>query len=383
MGNFYGTILMVMALISTASAKELYTSEDRAEVEKIIEAKVPAGPLKGQTLNTSVRRPLYVLGAGESTEKLNQLISADTVTLANFFHDGQFYVARIPIKSIEVAHLLTAPFSPVASHTMLRFSLRAGEKVQLIGRLNGPNMEPMNEPLELRDVVITIDGTESKTGKAWNLVDAIRGRYTLAYRMVSIQERFKWFILNGTPIEQTKLNLSAEEAQKTLRMAIYKSHTLGFSARYSLITANCTNLALKLIKDANPMRERDFAQSHPWSARVRDVADRYTSFADAFTQFTQLKIGLLNWVESNEIDLQKDPEFKEEIKRVISEYRNNVDARKDYSWAEKDALARQMGLQTDALLEDPRQFKAALKDYKKMLNLEQSLQNARMCKNVF
>jgi hypothetical protein len=215
-------------------------------------------------------------------------------------------------------------------------------------------------------------------------VDAIRGRYTLTYRMVSVKERFKWFILNGTPIEQTRLNLSAFEAQKTLKLAIQRSHTLGFSSRYSLLTANCTNLALELIKDANPLRQRELSQNHPWTSKVRDTVDKYTTFLDAFTQFTKMKIGLLDWVESNQVDLQKDPEFQEEVRKVLDDQRRSIESRSDYSWTEKDLALRQMGLDQEQILENPKAFKAALKDYKKILNAEQYYQNLnRSCRNVF
>lgn len=364
---------LLFLLVGFASeAQQLVSPADQDEIAKIATSKVPHGFFQGQPLNTAVRRPIFVLGNVVDQKDLQQRLNQEEILVANLYHDGEFYIAQIPIKSIESAFLLSAPFSPVASHTMLRFSFAEGKKITLLGRLHPINsqIEVLPQPLEISDVVLSIDGTEAKSGPAWNMLDAVRGRYTIAYRLVSIKERFKWFIMNGTPIQQTKLNLSPAEVLKTFQLALFKSHTSGFSKSYSLLKANCTNLIIELVKEANPPLKRLQLSEPRWSAKIRVLIDKFTTFAEVFTQFTQWKLALLGWIESKQVDLQRDPEFQEELKSVLKDYEQSISERTDYSLDEKEDLIRKLGLRRPELLENPKFFKEALHDYSDLLKAE-------------
>lgn len=383
-----------LSFAESPSLNDLGISQKDIEViTELANAKVPHGKFKGQPLNTAVRRPLYVLGTGKGdSQKLRATLNSDTVTIANFYHAGEFYIARLPVSAVNSVVLLEAPFSPVASHTMLRFATDSKSSVELIAKIESlPEtanreipiyIEPLEKPLLVKDMVLSIDGAEPRGQGGWNLKDAVRGLYTISYRMVSIQERFRWFVLEGTPIHQTKLNLTPEEAQRTLRLGIEKSQTIAWSRPYRLLSANCTNLALRLVKESNPYKTREVDFLTPLKKTLLSGLDVVLRFLEPLTQFTLFNMRTLGWIEKNQADLQKDPAFRTEMEAAVSDFRESIISNGDLSEVDKEKLMSDLGIDSKlTLINNPQYFKSALASYKNLLlekNKQKSELTARM-----
>ncbi|RYZ84155.1 MAG: hypothetical protein EOP06_18610, partial [Proteobacteria bacterium] len=299
------------SLFASASTDGIQpTDNDITELSMIANAVVPSGKFKGSPLNTAVRRPLYVLSAphGDS-DRLTQILERQTVTVGNYFHNGKFYVAELPTGKIASAIVLEAPFSAVAAHTMIRYEMEADAFVELVAVIeHRPGKQvrivPLDKPILQKGIVMSIDGTEPLGQAGWNMKSAIAGHYTEAYRMVSVPERIGWFVMTGTPIHQIRLNLSADEAQQTLRLQIKESHKRGFLTMYDLLRSNCTNEAIRIIKNANPYRQRDPEIFPPTLQILRSHLNKVLQPLEPFTQFTKFNLRTLGWVDQKLIDLQ-------------------------------------------------------------------------------
>jgi hypothetical protein len=348
---------------------------DIQALNKIITGKVPHGKFAGKTLNTAIRRPVYVIGTGtDASEVLLDKLDSDSVLVANFYHNGEFFVARIPVSKFNSVVLLTAPFSKMASHTMLRFVTDKDARVELVAKVesNSANTEvtikPLEIPIPIKDMVFSIDGTEPRGQGGWNMKDAIAGAYTIAHRFVSVQERFSWFVMEGTPIKQVELNISREMVQRLVRKGIETSQTETWSRGYHLICANCTNLALRLFKDNIPYSERSDTERLSLKLILQEKLDLFLKALEPFTQFTRFNLGVLGWLGRKRVDLQNEPEFRSEMMEIVQNLRSSIAKNDRYSAAEKIELYRNLGIDSGvALFENPALFSPALKAYKAMV----------------
>lgn len=385
------TLSIFLTIVSQAALAQSFavSPSDIVAIEEIVNAKVAHGRFQGLFLNTAIRRPIHIMGA-ESTDAVSKDLNADSIVVANIFHDGHFYVGRLPVAKLDSVSLLSAPFSPVADHTMLKFNFDKKSPIELLAKINDRQdglrkvveIVPLSSPILIQDIVMTIDGTEPLGQKAWNMLDAIRGRYTIAYRLVTVSERFRWFVMRGTNIEQTVLNLDPQEAQKTLRLGLFKSHTLSFSQKYRLLFANCTNLALKLIKEANPLQARNVDRFSPTLQIFRAFFDKIAP-GEALTWFTAARIRLLGWVKAHALDLQADPEFRAELQVVLDEYRREILSNVDMSTSEKIALLTDLGIKDEKIIENPKLFRKALKSYDQIFKLREKHRIPIRCESVF
>lgn len=361
------------SLASAQLTQTVVSPTDLQQIEAVVNAEVPMGAFRGLPLNTTVRRPVLVLNAGPNEASLDRALSAPVVEVANFYHDGLFYVARIPLEQLVDVRFLVAPFSAVAWHTQLQFVFAPNAPIELIAKINDHQIdaagnkrvtiEPLATPIQIKDLVMTIDGTEPRGQKSWNMLDAIRGRYTITYRLVSIQERVRWFIMTGTPIKPYNLNLSPEEARATIKLGLRKSHTIRFTRPYSLLTANCTNLALKLVAEAVPFKSRSLEKYSPLIQSIRALYDRVENVSDTLSWFTIMRLRVLGWLERREINLERDPEFRREVEFVIEDYRRAIEREPISEEAKRELLAK-LGIdEREEVLKTPKRFKAALAEF--------------------
>ena len=346
---------------------------DIQALNKIVTSKVPHGKFAGKTLNTAVRRPLYVIGTGTgASDALSDKLYSENVLVANFYHNGEFYVARIPVSKIKSVVLLTAPFSKMASHTMLRFVTDKDARVELVAKIESNsantevNIKPLETPIAIKDLVFSIDGTEPRGQEGgWKMKDAIAGAYTIALRMVSVQERFRWFVMEGTPIKQVDLNISREMAQRLVRRGIETSQTEAWSRAYHLLCANCTNLAIRLVKDNVPYDQRSETERRSLKLFLQEKLDPFLKALEPFTQFTRFNLGTLGWLGKDKVDLQNEPEFRSEIMEVVQELRSSIANNTSSTEAEKAELYKNLGVDKDLpLIANPALFSPALKAYK-------------------
>lgn len=363
-------------------------ARDIQAINDLANEKVPHGKFKGEPLNTSVRRPLYVIGTGSGySDALSEKLTSDSVMIANYYHEGEFFIARIPLSAVNSVVLLEAPFSKMASHTMLRFVTDDVAPVELIAKIASSTspeniaiqIQPLEKPILIKDMVLSIDGAEPRGKGGWNMKDAIAGSYTIAYRMVSIQERLRWFAMEGTPIHQTELNLNRKEAQRLIRTGIERSQTISWSRGYHLLCANCTNLAIRLIKDTVPYNDRvEEGARTSIKQTIQARLDTVLRPLEPLTQFTRFNLGVLGWLGKKKVDLQKDPTFQREIITVVQDLRNSIENNNHYTREQKEQLFVNLGINEELqILEDPARFKKALKAYSAAVRAQKNLVSAQ------
>ena len=93
-------------------------------------ALMPKGVHQGERLDTTQRRSIRILDADEATPYTKA--AGDTV-FANFFHEGKFWLARLPADAVEEVYLHKDVFNapiPVA-HSQLRFRLKEQQAIEL------------------------------------------------------------------------------------------------------------------------------------------------------------------------------------------------------------------------------------------------------------
>ncbi|MBL7554234.1 MAG: hypothetical protein JNM24_00315 [Bdellovibrionaceae bacterium] len=372
--------LVILSLLFSFFAQSAAPTREELEIDdtdiqalnKIVTGKVPHGKFAGKTLNTAIRRPLYVMGTGTgASELLVDKLQNDTVMVGNFYHNGEFYVARIPVSRINSVVLLIAPFSKMASHTMLRFVTDSDARIELVAKIesNAANtqvsVKPLEEPIAIKDMIFSIDGTEPRGQGGWNMKDAIAGAYTIAHRLVSVQERFRWFILEGTPIKQIELNVNRNMAQRLARKGIETSQSEAWSRGYHLLCANCTNLAIRLVKNNVPYNERSDTEPRLLKQILQEKLDPFLKLLEPFTQFTRFNLGTLGWLGKNKVDLQNEPEFEKEMMEVVQDLRSSIARSDSHSEVEKAELYKNLGVDEGVpLLKNPALYSVALKAFK-------------------
>lgn len=231
----------------------------------------------GERLDTSMRRPVLDL----TNHPIAKQVQFDPKThqlVANIFHDQQFWMALVPRHSVQRLYFLLAMFDPYpAAHSMLRFEFAPQLPVKLIApiptadeaRAEVPVLHLRQQPIELNDLVLSIEATWAVGKGGYDLIEGLQGEFVNAFRMISVQERLRElaagdadYITKGHPerkkqVRQYLLNYNPLESQKVLAETIKTSEAFPYTKIYNTLLRNCTNLLADILIRAVPFTERD------------------------------------------------------------------------------------------------------------------------------
>lgn len=95
---------------------------------------MPGGPYKGDRLDESELRPVKILNGTPFESRLKR--TAGDLILANLYHGGSFWIARVHKDEATKVTAMQSVFMPIAAHFMLLFELPSSplERLGKIGQ---------------------------------------------------------------------------------------------------------------------------------------------------------------------------------------------------------------------------------------------------------
>lgn len=216
--------------------------------------RMPRGPLRHECIDTSVKRPVSILGRQPGNFSLEE----GEYLLANFRHRGKFWLARLRTRAsqaivFERQPIVGAPVSHVRARVLLSRPLELiwdqsqgplPTRADINERLRLPPLENVSE------VILTVEGgrSESTQGQAWR-ADLPEGTYPLVLRFRSTDSPAEDdegpAVSEMVPLQLDELRnrnhlTDADLRQKFLTTYLERSFELGFNESYSLFGRNCS-----------------------------------------------------------------------------------------------------------------------------------------------
>ena len=224
---------------------------------------------RGRELDLHVRRPVFDLWGTVLAERYGR---PGTRLIANFYHSGKFYIARVPTAGVKNVYFVRSYF-PLSflghhlfAHSLMRIEM--ANPVELVAEM--PDEQELNRLRRLshedqfRQLPATLTGEDNKIinlavsaeaqwtkddrKKEYGLVRGERGAFIQIVRMMSMQTRLEEFYQTGNPTSQDKLNSSRFDS--ILRESIDKSVSEGLNSVYNTINYNCTTLIMDILERA-------------------------------------------------------------------------------------------------------------------------------------
>lgn len=191
-------------------------------------ARLTKGPFKGECLDTRSLRPVHVLS--EQWEDEGQLV------LSNFYHEGGFWKAVLPVAAIEAVYFQLEYFPAIvpAGHTQVR--IQFSEPV----KLEGHSSSNAGQQDEVMDIVLSVEAVP-RVGDNYDLLKGAMDHFGLVYRAVSLETKYHHMVTTQAHhVEQWRLMMTEEEAQDFLWFYAYQSEALGLTETYHTLARNCT-----------------------------------------------------------------------------------------------------------------------------------------------
>jgi hypothetical protein len=249
----------------------------------------------GEELDLSARRPVVNLTGTLFHSKYG---TEDSTLVANLFHDGKFWIARIPRVGVKNVYFILSYFPPktpalpffpsqyIAAHSLLRFEMDPAHPIELVAempdeatldKLRGLDSSEAFKLLpeaftgadhQLINVGISAEAqwTKDDPKKAYDLKRGLNDAFIQVVRMVSMKERFRGFYDNGRPTNEIKLETTKPlDSILVAGMAISQSDAL--TKAYNTLQYNCTTLAFDIV-------EQGLGEKDPRVGEVRKFMEK-------------------------------------------------------------------------------------------------------------
>jgi hypothetical protein len=248
-------ILIALCISVSASGSECTAGYDPFSPSGIM----PSGSMAGRCLEINhqvgdpdipKRRSFRTLTPEEASKVVPlEVIAAadpDIRYIANVSHDGDFWVGMFhEMDAIESISFQVERFPPewIAAHTELRFNLKAGKSVRLFSQT-----DPLKAATEISNFIMTVEGVPVVGGPKFNLVDALKDKFGLAKRIVSLEDKVKTVIFKEmNTVYQYPLAFSADQKNGFWKMALEDLSDPEMKQVYHLLRKNCTNSLFELL----------------------------------------------------------------------------------------------------------------------------------------
>ncbi len=205
-------------------------------------AYMPRGRYQGQLLDTRDRRSIRIFTDLEASPYRQ---NADDIIIANFYHEGKFWIARFPADGVDEIffHKVVMKTKVPAAHAQLRFKMKKGHEIELYA----PAGAAVPTSNKISDVVYSVEAMPVY-GDKYDLFNGVRNHFGLGLRFMSIEEAyFKSIYLNDQHVEQIPLSVLPNAEQTLLREALVRSDTLGMAQMYNTLTRSCCTESFGLL----------------------------------------------------------------------------------------------------------------------------------------
>lgn len=221
------------------------------------EVLMPGGPNAGQVLDTSKIRGLVILN--ESNNILPEALNKSSVYIANFAHNGKYYIARIPVSGPTSVDFIYEKFTNMAGgHADLVYHFDEKTPVELVYEIKNANLKKVSKPIQLGSVVLTAEAVRA-IGDTSSLADGgIKNAFAMAYRMTSIPERLIGPVVKeGRRTTVIDIPYDINQVRRSFFDTIENQNRIGMSENYNLIINNCITSAIRgLANGLTPEEER-------------------------------------------------------------------------------------------------------------------------------
>jgi hypothetical protein len=208
----------------------------------------------GKPLDLSERRPIVMLD-GSAFESFYGAQN-DTTLVANIYHRGRFWIARVPRNGVQSTSFLRSFFMPFVAHSLVRFEMAPDTPIQLLAEV--PSQadadqqhfpQALSQPILLFNVAVTAEAQWTKTDpyRRYNLFRGALGKFVQITRVVSMEERFRNYYLTGNGTFMQKINWSPAESSAALLYAFQRSESDGINTYYNTVYYNCATTALSIL----------------------------------------------------------------------------------------------------------------------------------------
>lgn len=217
---------------------------------------LPKGPQKGEPVDTREKRSMRSLNPEEAKPyvtgaELEGLRNGDgTQVIANFWHDGQFWVAVVPPDAVKDLYIQQVNFDGLpAAHGQARLEMHEGKEVRLV-----PQVSPEGaEPVYLDNVVYSAEAA-GILGMGYGLVKGMKDNFVIAHRLVSASDRANDAKQNGEGVVEFRIALPSHlDSQETrnayFRAVLSHSTAVGMTEVYHTRKANCILAVLRPLDD--------------------------------------------------------------------------------------------------------------------------------------
>lgn len=204
---------------------------------------MPRGPFAGNCLNVEERRNLILLNEDK-----------DIYEIANFYHNEKFYRALVPKGEIFERAILQVEYFPpevIAAHTQMRFDLKEGKKITLIGQ----NNTNQNEVIDLNSLIISFEAVRSYANPKYDLLKGLMDHFGMGARIFSLQTSYQKIVKDqGHKNDQVVLDFTSEELPRLFKYYIDRGHeNKDHGEMYNTLTSNCTTEIYEGMEYIRPM----------------------------------------------------------------------------------------------------------------------------------
>lgn len=198
------------------------------------------GPDKGECINATLRRSATLLSDEAAARYFAP--SEDKIVVANVSHKGQFWVAQIPINKIskmvlqsEHFPMLERPVEINIDHTQIRFDF--SRPIRLVTQ----DLKSTRKTATLKHILFSVENVGPR-GEVFDFIQGMKGHFNMAYRLVSLEDKYNWMIIkNKNIVDQKEFLLNSDQAADLLLEGIKRGTKYGSSRSYHSLKRNCAS----------------------------------------------------------------------------------------------------------------------------------------------
>jgi hypothetical protein len=230
----------------------------------------------GEPLDLSERRPMVNVEESVFGAKYSK---PGSKLFSNFYHNGRFYLARVPDQGVRNTYFQLSYFPPqvagkyIAAHSLLRFEMERNAPIELVAPMptaeelaqlaaapdsQRAGMLPAESIIPIHNAAISAEAqwTQDDPKKAYDLQRGRRGAFTQIVRMVSMTERLEGALESGNPASQIRLPFCNNEGDKVLAESLRTSQADGISKLYDTLWYNCTTMAFDILERSGTVSDQ-------------------------------------------------------------------------------------------------------------------------------
>ena len=212
---------------------------------------VESGPMKGFCVNPLVRRSAQILTDEQAARYFES--KAGHLVIANFSHLGKFWVAQIPVEKAKslILQVQMFPLRPLKfikiGHTQFRFEFENEARIDLVEQSQVPGRAP--ERRQLKRMIFSVENI-GPYGDAFDAMKGLKGHYNIAYRAVSLDDKYQWMIAQQNhEVRQYQIKMTPDEVSRLLLRSLEEAQRWSARRSYHTLDPNCVTELFVLLND--------------------------------------------------------------------------------------------------------------------------------------